>query len=379
MIATLVLAGTLAALPKGEWVDIFPESEHVEAVVTDAQGTLYLLSTGKLRYADGRWDSIPSLRAWSRDVMIINSRDYWVAGRVFDPLESAPLSAKGSLTHFRDGKAAVYDTSNSCLDGNMFRPLGIDGSGRLIVDQRYFFGLGGPSKGVIRFDGKDCEAIPLELQMEAGAKAYARDSAGREFFSIGDVSDVPVCRGFLRLDAGRLDTLASQGCGEKLVVRGTDVYAATGGGLWIFSGDTIRKIPEIRGRAIPNIYGILFDSRGVLWIATEGYDFFPENIGLVAISGKDTAIYNQDNSRFRGYFARSLSEDPQGNIWVVTWDQGVIAFARDKSALALGHSAAAGRYRIFPAGVPGYDLLGRRVGSGSVLLRGPWNSPGRSR
>lgn len=321
MLASMVLAGTLlTALPEGEWLHILPppQAGQVLGLLSDSQGTVYVLPSGRSRHA-GRWDYIPFLKGGVGQALVLNSRDYWVASRDYGPDLITVQIPDGVITHYREGTAAVYDTANSCLEGNLFRLLGMDGSGKVLVDQRYFSGWGGPSKGVIRFDGMTCEPIHLGLRGDEGAVAYVRDSAGREYFSIREISDVPSCRELVRLDRGRLDTFAEEICINKLVARGGELLAATSSGIWIFSKGVTRKILEIQGRKFSEVYDILFDSRGVLWIGTEGYDFFPENIGLVAISGKDTVIHNKDNSGFPSYFASGLAEDAHGNIWVGTW------------------------------------------------------------
>lgn len=362
MIASLTLAAVLTtALPEGEWVRIFREPKQVLGLLSDSQGSIYVLPAGKV-YRDGRFDSLPSLRGYPEEVVLLDRSEYWVASRDFGPGGIDWQSPKGLITHYHDGQATRYDTANSCLDGNLFRLLGRDRDGKLIVDQRYFSGLGGPTQGVLRFDGETCQPIPLGLVGEAGAIAYARDSAGREYFSIRDISDVPIGRGLLRLQGGKVDTLAPDISPTKLVARGDGLYAAAGG-LWVFTGTGIRKTTKILGKELRGVRDFLFDSRGVLWIGTEGYDFQAENLGLVAVSGPDTVIYNQDNSDFPGYFASALAEDAHGNIWVGTWEHGLAVFARDRAVLATGRAERPGRTAapgLFQPPSPTLrDLLGR--------------------
>lgn len=362
MLAFLVFAATLGAVPVGEWLRPFPDSSAVLSLTSDSEGTLYFWP-GKVRYADGRWDSTPPLPG---GLGIVNRRDYWIPGAQRDTGAFRPEKAKGLLTHFRDGEAVVYDTSNSCLDGNDFRVLGFDARGRLLVDQRYYLGLGGPSTGVIRFDGKDCEPIGLGLEGDWGAIAYARDSAGTEYFSTRAISDAPACGDLLRWKDGRADALARGICINKLVARGTEVWAASDIGVWVFSGGEAKRISEIRGRHSPPVTDLLFDSRGVLWITTEGYGSYPENIGVAAISGADTVIYNRENSDFPDLFATGLAEDAHGNIWVGTMYSGPVVFARDKSSVSLARAPGGRPSRRLPAPGTRYDLLGRlhRQGSG---------------
>jgi ligand-binding sensor domain-containing protein len=350
------------ALPDGDWVHILREPTQVQGVLSDTGGAIYLLPSGKV-YRDGRFDSIPALKGTPHDVVLRDRDDFWVAGRDYGPDGVHWQNPDGLITRFKAGMAVRYDTANSCLDGNLFRLLGLDREGRLIVDQRYFHGLFGPTRGVVRFDGRTCEAIDLGLTGDLGAEAYARDSAGREYFSIREVSDTPRGHGLVRLQGGRLDTLDTVITPRKLVVRGGEVYGATSAGFAVFSDTETRQITRILGRELPGVHDFLFDSRGVLWIGTEGYSFSTVKVGLVAISGKDTAIYNQDNSGFPGYFASALVEDARGNIWVGTWEKGLAVFARDRSVLAVardgrrGHAGKPARYRPLPLRLR--DLLGR--------------------
>jgi hypothetical protein len=377
MLTSLVFAATMAALPAGEWVPLFADAGAVLYLPSDSEGSIYF-PPGKVRYADGRWDSLPSLNGSAGYLSIANSRDYWVSGEKADTGLFRPENAQGMLTHYRDGKSVVYDTANSCLDGNRFRLLGFDAGGRLLVDQRYYRGLGGPSTGVIRFNGKDCEPIGLGLQGEMGAIAYARDSAGTEYFSTRAISDAPACGDLLRWKDGSLDVLLSGVCINKLLARGSDVWAASDIGVWVFSGGEAKRISEIQGRHFPPVTDLLFDSRGVLWIATEGYASYPENIGVAAISGADTVIYNKENSDFPDLFATGLAEDAQGNVWVATMYHGVAVFARDKSVLSLGRPAS-GRQHRPPAIGFRYDLLGRLLRPRPDAPRFRADSPARPR
>lgn len=360
----------LTAVPEGEWVRAIPDSVS-SRVLRDTGHTVYLSGPGLARLADGRWESLPGLEF---DGLMTNHREYWTARQAPGPGPSQFGNVIGILTHYSDRVVASYDTANSCLDGNLFRLLGMDGMGKVVVDQRYFRGFGGPSTGVIRFDGKTCEQIELGLVGEMGAIAYGLDAVGREYFSTAPVSDVSGCGEMLRLDQGRLETLAEGVCAKKFLSRGMEVWAATTAGAWIFKDDSVRKITAVKGKAFREIQDILFDRLGVIWIGTDGYDFYPENIGLVAISGEDTVIYNKDNSGFPSYYASSLAEDPQGNVWVGTLGEGVAVFARDKSVLSLVKPRK--NYGIHRPEKSGFyrDLLGRHLNPGGTIFRGARHS-----
>lgn len=364
---TVVSAALMSAVPKGEWVQVMPNSVSSQ-IASDSGHTVYVLGPGLARYPDGRWETVPGLEYGG---LILNSRDFWTARQEPGPGAPAPGNVRGVVNHYLNGVKTSYDTANSCLDGNLFKLLGVDAMGRVLVDQRYFFGLGGPSTGVVRFDGKTCEPVALGLHGEMGAISYARDTLGREWFSTASVSDAPYCGGIVRLDHGTLDTLATRVCAGKFVARGTELWAATNAGIWIFSDAGVRKIASLKGITFPGITDILFDSQGVLWIGTEGYDFFENNLGLIAISGQDTVIYNQGNSPFPDYYVSGLAEDPQGNIWVGTWAKGVAVFARDKTVLALRPAARLRTGPISAKAALSIDLLGRRRSPERMPFRGP--------
>jgi len=269
-----------------------------------------------------------------------------------------------------------FDTANSCLPGSEAVPLGLDASGRLIVFSGRWYGLGGQALDVVRFDGTACESISIGrfAMTEYVLSTYSRDSAGVEWFVATCMSDVPTCGQLGGVYALRGDTLQrvleqEYWLGAPALVSDREAtYAACGAAIAVIGPDSTRMIDSVLGRGLRRVSCMLHDSRGALWVGTEGYTYDTVHIGLVRMTARDTVITNHTNSGFRGYFPMDMVEDGGGRIWIGTYLHGLWVYTYDDSAgIGTRNSFRKSGPTASERGRPcarSYDIRGR------VLLRG---------
>lgn len=314
---------------------------------------IFILENGMFRKLPAPEDTLRML-----SIEVRSPEEYWVM-KGYSPAPT-PWGVFHVLYHYKAGIWARYDTTNSCLKGNTWKLLGTDSIGRAIVDTRNFYGMGGPSLGVFRIDGDDCREIPLDVKgTETGATQYFRDSRGREYFAMRDMSDVPICHGFVRLSP-EVEKFPERFCVLSFEEAGDSLFLATTGGLGILTGSRVTHITQVLGIDFPEAQDVLRDTQGYTWIATEGYDFFPKNLGLVRIKGKDTTVMNQTNSGFPSLFASRLEEDRSGNLWVNLGHGGQAIYLRDGNPLPVGIRSQARPHLPAQSRTAARNLLGRK-------------------
>jgi ligand-binding sensor domain-containing protein len=367
-----LLLNTMALGVTGTWT-VFDTSNsplpynQVGGVVAGVDGEVYATArSGRLyQYTDGSWDSIAvdtSGLVLSCPVVDLTG-SLWMTGYWHGLRRAEP-----------SGTVSVFDSTNSCLPaGASVNPLGIDRNGRLLAFTYFWYGLGGDATGLLRFGTDHCDSVdigPLKgtsYQM----RSYCRDSSGVEWFSVVCAMDVPTCGdmgGIYALQDGVLHRhvpVEYWASPAPLVSDSAATYFSMGSSLGVIQPDTVRTIDSVQGQRPRSITALFVDSRGALWVGTEGYVYDQRFVGIVHISGQDTTVMNHLNSGFAGYFPQAFAEDGKGRIWVATYLHGLWVFTYGDSAGVRGTKGATramGVASSSAASHTSFDIRGRAVG-----------------
>ena len=90
-----------------------------------------------------------------------------------------------------------------------------------------------------------------------------------------------------------------------------------GGGVTMYDGDTWEYLfPSETGLPANNVYGLLEDSVGNIWVGT--------SLGVAKFDGRAWETFIPDNSGLAYRYVNGLAEDRDGNIWMSTLSGGSV-------------------------------------------------------
>jgi Two component regulator propeller len=360
------------------WVTLpasIPPFAHTPNLATDSARNLYfhgpegifLLEAGSLRALP-----LPEAAGFRPGSFLpLSEREYWIRMTRSGP----EAETEWLLFRYRSGQWTRYDSTLTCIRGV---PLGLDAAGNPILELRTSHIFSSTSQGVFRLVDGQCReiALGLELNTQKLATRYFRDSRGREYFALKNLGDVPACAGFVRLTVGTLERwetfefdrdplgtsiLRMPICAHDFEESGDTLFLASSPGLAVLVDTAITYVRNFRGVRDRTVSDVLKDSRGYLWLGTEGYPSSAAPLGLVRIQGSDTASMHKENSDLPSLYPHGLWEDRAGNIWVRMFEGGFAVLLREGNPSPLGLAPRIRRLRAWKGAQPDQarDFLGR--------------------
>lgn len=263
----------------------------IRALRPGRNGSLWLGTSrgGVSQYREGRWRTITTAEGLAQDEVmdLLEDRE----GRLWVATESAGVTRVGD-----DG--AVQYRSGDGLPGEVMYALAEDRSGTIWA---------ATAEGLARFDGERFIALGVESGLPPGQTFSLETGRDDELF-VGTEVGVYVRRG------ARFEPLAPDLPRDnvfRLLLDGAGVLwvGTVNGGLYRYSERGVEQLTSLRGLPNNRVSALFEDYEGSLWIGT--------NAGLMRLRNAPFTTFTTEHGLPDDY-VRSVIADPEGQVWVGT-------------------------------------------------------------